>query len=160
MKDLRLILVTPGSILRAGKFKDLKMKKLFAVVILGFSVTQVNADALPMEPGMWESTYNMQNPMTGQMQTNTSKECFRESEFDPQRLLPDASGCAVTQSDLAGDTLTFVLECNMEGAEVSMTGVYTSTGDTGEGTTEMTMSFGGQSFTSNGSFTARRLGNC
>ena len=136
------------------------MKKLFAVIILGFSVSQVNADALPMEPGMWESTYNMQNPMTGQMQSNTSTECIQESEFDPQRMLPESEGCQVAESDLSGNTLTFVLQCNMQGAEMSMKGVYTSNGDSGEGTTEMTMSFGGQSFTSNGSFTAKRVGSC
>ena len=133
--------------------------KLFAAALL-LSSTAVQADSLKLTPGMWETTMTMTNSMTG-TQTTTTQECMVEDEFDPANMLQDGDNCELNDSNLDGNTLTFTLTCQVEGGgPATMTGVYTSNGDSGNGTMNMEMSFGGQTMTMQGEFEGRRIGDC
>ncbi len=131
---------------------------VFPLVIL-MHANHATADVLPINPGLWESTVTSTNSMTG-TQTKTSTECLVEDSFDPASMMDDGDQCQLTASDLDGDTLTFSMECNMEGGESTMTGVYQTDGETGQGTMNMEMSFGGQTMTMESNMTTVRLGDC
>ena len=140
------------------------MKQIpFALITLAATIFSVRivvaADALPMTPGMWETTTTTTNSFTG-TQTQTVRECLTEKEFDPKKMARQAEGCRITEQTLSGNTLTFTMICNLQGGEGAMTGRYTSQGDSGSGTMKMKMSFGGQTMTSESTFEGRRVGPC
>jgi hypothetical protein len=136
------------------------------IVTLIFSVTalmntnMVLAEALPIEPGLWEITTTNTNPMTGKKDTQVIKECMTEDKFDPIAMMNEDESCRVTEDDLDGNTLTFTLNCNMEGGESTMQGVYQIEGDHGKGNMKMEFSFGGQTMTSESNTEARRISDC
>ena len=112
-----------------------------------------------MKPGMWETTMVSTNSMTGTT-TQTTSNCMADEEFDPKTMAEGAEGCEITDNNLDGNTLTFTMACNMQGAEVTMKGLYAVEGDEGEGSMNMEMSFGGQTMTMENTFTAKRIGEC
>ena len=117
------------------------------------------ADGLPINPGMWESTVVTNNPLAG-TQTSTSKECIKEQEFDLAKILADTDGCNVIENVVSGNTLTFTMSCNIEGGQGTMSGVYTSDGDSGSGEMTMHMSFGGQTIKMDSTMSTKRIGDC
>ena len=98
--------------------------------------------------------------MTGQQETETETECIVESEYDPATMMEDQEGCQMNDSNLDGNTLTFSMSCEIQGGQMTMNGVYESDGDSAQGTTTMQMSFGQQNMTSEGTWTANRIGDC
>ena len=138
------------------------MKKLsFLLAPIFTAITAVAlADALPINPGLWEIESTSTNPMTGQQETETETECIVESEYDPATMMEDQEGCQMNDSNLDGDTLTFSMSCEIQGGQMTMNGVYESDGDSAQGTTTMQMSFGQQNMTSEGTWTANRIGDC
>jgi len=83
-----------------------------------------------------------------------------EDEFDPKSMAEGAEGCNLAESNLDGNTLTFSMVCNMQGADATMTGIYSVDGDEGEGSMNIEMSFSGQTMTMENVFTAKRIGDC
>ena len=120
------------------------------------------ADTLPIDPGLWEFTSISTNPFTGQQESETDTECMVEDEYDPEKEMEieDDMDCEVGESNLDGNTLTFSMSCNTQGGQMTMNAVYQSDGDSVQGTTVVEMSFGGQTMTSESSFTANRIGDC
>ena len=136
----------------------LNMKRIF-IFFAGLLTVLAHADSLPIKPGLWESTMTSTNSMTG-TQTKTSTQCMTEDEWNPQSMMEEVQGCTLTESSLSGNTLTFSMSCDIQGAESTVSGVYSTQGDTGEGTMNMEMSFGGQVMTMEATFVANRLGDC
>ena len=137
------------------------MKKiLFALSIstILMSLT-AHSEGLKIRPGMWETTMVSTNSMTGTT-TQTTSNCMADEEFDPKTMAEGTEGCEITDNNVDGNTLTFTMACNMQGADVTMEGQYAVEGDEGEGRLNMEMSFGGQSMTMENTFTAKRIGEC
>ena len=118
------------------------------------------ADALPINPGLWEFTSTSTNPFTGQQESETETECIVDDEYDPATMMQDENDCEMGESNLNGDTLTFSMSCNMEMGQMTMNGVYQSNGESAQGTTNVEMSFGGQTMSFQGSWTGQRIGGC
>lgn len=117
------------------------------------------ADALKLNPGLWETTVEMTNPYTG-TQTRTHTECVTENKFDPGSMMGPNDHCKINESKVDGNTLTFKMSCDVEGGEGEMTGKYTSDGNTGTGEMVMKISFGGQTMEMKSTTQAKRLGDC
>lgn len=83
-----------------------------------------------------------------------------EDEYDPAEEMGSDMDCEVSESDLDGDTLTFSMSCNEQGMQMTMNAVFQSDGDSAEGTMDVEMTFGGQTMTSDGSFSGNRIGDC
>jgi len=116
---------------------------------------------LSIKPGMWETTMTRTNPMTGDPTTETTKRCVKETSFNPSSMMQGAEGCELVKDELNGNTLTFRMECAMEqGTAATVDGEFTSEGDTGSGTMDMTMNMGEMNMTMNMEWTSKRLGDC
>ncbi len=136
----------------------MKIVQIILSLIMVSIINVVNADSLPIKPGMWEYTMTMTNSLTG-TRTTKSKECIKEKEFDPGSMMGDEN-CKVTNSTLTGDTLNFSMACSMQGGQATMSGVYQTDGNTGSGSMNMEMSMGGQTMTMETTMTANRLSDC
>ncbi len=136
------------------------MKFLSAVnFIIFFSLANsIYADALPMNPGLWEYTTTSTNSLTG-TQTTKSQECVTDNEFDPGSMM-GGQDCNTADSTLSGDTLTFAMECNIQGGQAELSGIYKIKDDIGSGSMKMKMSFNGQTMTMESTLAAKRVGNC
>lgn len=131
-----------------------------AIALGSFLIASVAlADALPVKPGLWESTVTTTNPMTG-TQTQVNTECLKDEKWDPKSMLEDTEGCEIAESTLNGNTLSFTMTCNVQGAKGTMKGNYSTQGDSGVGNMTINMSFGGQSMVIESSYTSRRLEDC
>ncbi len=140
------------------------MKKFIFIAILICTVftNLATAETLPIVPGLWEFTSTGINQITGQQVSETDTMCVVEDGYDPEKEMEieDDMDCEVGESNLNGDTLTFSMSCNTQGGQMTMNAVYQSDGDSVQGTTVMEMSFGGQTMTSESSFTGNRIGDC
>ncbi|MFT5112644.1 MAG: hypothetical protein ACI8P9_001971 [Parasphingorhabdus sp.] len=117
------------------------------------------ADALPIKAGLWEITSTTTNTFTGS-NTQTNRECIRENEFDPQKLLQDAQGCKVADSKLKRKTLTFTMQCDIQGVQGSVDGVFKTRGSEAEGTMLIKMDMGGMELKLDSSWNGQRIGGC
>ncbi len=138
----------------------MKPTTLSLAIVVWTIAFSVSADSLPLNPGLWESTTTNFNPMTGQRESESNIECKEENNFDPESMTEQGSGCEITRSVLDGDTLEFTMLCKMDIGEMTMNGIYTSDGDSADGTMEVEASFGGQVFNSIGTYSAKRIGDC
>ncbi len=135
--------------------------RLLAVLALASVPLTVAAASLDINPGLWETTMTRTNPMTGAPTTETSTECVREESFDPRQLMEDTENCQLTDESLAGDTLTFTMQCSIQGgAQATMEGTFQTDGQTGTGNMTMNMNMAGMSMSMTGNWTAKRVGDC
>jgi len=142
--------------------REQNMKRILAVAtLLSILISELaGADALSINPGLWEFKSSSTNPLTGQRESETETECVVEDKLDPAEMIDNQDGCEITKSTLSGDTLTFSMSCKMQGGEMTMNAVYQSDGDSVDGTTKINISFGTQTMTSDGSFSGQRIGDC
>lgn len=130
-----------------------------ACVLLGLPFAAGGAE-LELNPGLWETTMTRTNPMTGEPTTETNTECVKETSFKPSDMMQDAEGCDLVRDELQGDTLTFRMECDMQGTQATVDGMFQTDGQTGKGNMDMNMSMGEMKMTMNMNWTAKRVGDC
>jgi len=118
------------------------------------------AAELPINPGLWETTMTRTNPMTGEPTTETRTECVKETSFNPRGMMQDAQGCDLVKDDLNGDTLTFRMECQMQGSSATVDGKFQTDGQTGTGNMDMNMKMGEMNMSMNMKWEAKRIGDC
>ena len=118
-------------------------------------------DSIPVKPGMWEMTTTMTSPMFPQPRTSTATECMDKSEFSITDLMPtDQSECTITESNVSGNTLTWKMQCQMQGGSGEGGGTFESNGNSGSGEMYMNMEVQGQSFNMQNSWQGKHIGPC
>lgn len=134
---------------------------LFVCFIYLFSSHIFAADSIPVEPGMWETTMTMTSPMFPQPRVETTTECVDTSEFSINDLMPaDESDCTIVESNVDGNTLSWKMQCQMQGGSGEGSGTFKSNGDNGTGEMYMKMTVQGQSFEMQNSWEGKRTGPC
>ncbi len=128
-----------------------------AVLVVPFAA---GAAELELNPGLWETTMTRTNPMTGEPTTETNTECVKETSFNPSDMMQDAQGCELVKDELNGDTLTYRMECDMQGTRATVDGMFQTDGQTGKGNMDMKMSMGEMDMTMKMDWTAKRVGDC
>lgn len=130
------------------------------VLILTFNIVSA-ADSIPVKPGMWEMTTTMTSPMFPQPRVSTATECMEKSEFSITDLMPsDQSECTITESNVSGNTLTWKMQCQMQGGSGEGGGTFESNGNSGSGDMYMNMEVQGQSFNMQNSWQGKHIGPC
>lgn len=128
-----------------------------AVLVVPFAA---GAAELELNPGLWETTMTRTNPMTGEPTTETNTECVKETSFNPSDMMQDAEGCELVKDELNGDTLTYRMECDMQGTQATVDGMFQTDGQTGKGNMDMKMSMGEMDMNMKMDWTAKRVGDC
>lgn len=119
------------------------------------------ADSIPVEPGQWQMTTTMTSPMSPQPRVSTATQCMDKDEFSISDLMPkDESECTITEANVSGNTLTWTMQCEMQGGSGTGGGQFTSNGDSGSGEMHMNMQFQGQTFNMTNSWEGHRIGPC
>lgn len=123
-------------------------------------MSSVNADAIKVTPGMWESEVTMTSNLMG-TQTRVDKECLTNTEIDPRQMLDGmpAQGCDF-QSTTDGNTLNFVVSCQTDAGPLNGTGSYTVNDDTSVGSVNVSGNMGGMQIEMKIDSKGRRIGDC
>lgn len=127
------------------------------LLLLPFTASAVE---VPIKPGLWETTMTRTNPMTGDPTTETTQECIKQNSFSPSEMMKNAEGCELIDENLDGSTLTFQMECSMQGSKATVDGTFQTEGDTGKGNMTMEMNMGEMSMDMEMDWTSKRLGDC
>ncbi|MCW8878157.1 MAG: DUF3617 domain-containing protein [Kangiellaceae bacterium] len=140
------------------------MKKYLVLATLGLGITSpLFANELKIKPGLWKSTTFTTNPVTQQEQKIEDEECITpdKATFSAETMMKDAPGeCKTLNSNLSGDTLSFSIECSMQGGKTTVNGVFTVAGDKGNGKMDMQMEVAGQKMSMSSRMTSERVGEC
>lgn len=136
------------------------MKTLVIALAATLGAGAAHAEGLPMNPGMWETTMTRTDPFGGEPITETKSECVTETSFDPATMMETDQGCAITQNEVDGDTLSFAMECDTQGAKSSMSGKYQTDGETGTGDMKVEVNAAGMNMSMEMTWTAERTGDC
>ena len=134
-----------------------------AIISLGM-ITIINtsqaADSLPITPGLWETTSTMDNPFLGS-RTYTNQECMKEMKFDPKEMMEGmpADACEVN-TKVSGNTMTYDMNCDMQGGQMTGNGSFTVNGDTVQGQMVMKSQISGQTIEMTMESNGKRIGDC
>ena len=143
------------------------MRMVLGVLVLAVgvavSVDPARAAGMQVESGQWEMTSTTTNPMTGQPQSFTAKECI-EGSVDPEGFMRNTSGCEVTDVESSASSMSWTMKCSAPGGGGDMTGraqVRASNGGkTVSGTMNMSANFGGQTMEFASKWAGHWVGPC
>jgi len=130
------------------------------VSLLTFS-NPVQADALSIKPGLWETTITSTSQSLGS-RTETIQTCLEKDEYDAKKLLNEVvqtDDCEI-QSSVSGEVLEYTFSCQADTGMVFGDGNVTTDGDTTSGMMNMQMESEGVSLGFKVNSHGRRVGNC
>lgn len=136
--------------------------RLVTFLVMASLPFAASAAELAITPGAWETTMTRSSPFSGKTTTQTRTECVERTSFDPESMMQGDTGeCTVTKNEITGgDTLNFTMQCESQGGNMSVDGVYRVDGDEGSGNMTMVMKMGGNDLTMTMEWTAKRIGDC
>jgi len=131
------------------------LMSVFAIVTLAQA-----ADTVPITPGLWEINSTSTNPFSGS-KSYSGQECMTENVFDVSRMMKDMpeDACDVNTS-VSGNTISYDMDCSMQGQQMTGNGTFTVNGDTAKGEMTMKSSISGQTFEMIMVSDAKRIGDC
>lgn len=136
------------------------LKTTFALLaILFFTVSISFADSGPnMQEGEWEITTKVEMPgMPMNMPPMTHRQCLTKDDFVPQNSQP-GNECKISNVEVSGDTVTWVMQCNGQGGETKGTGEITYSETSFKGVIKMVVVQADMQMTSK--INGLRIGNC
>ena len=120
----------------------------------------VSAAEIELNPGLWESTMTRTHPITGEPTSETTTECVKDKKFDPAAMMEGAEGCNLIDDNLDGDTLTYRMECNMQGSQSTIDGRFQTDGQTGKGEMDISINASGMQMNMKMNWVSKRVGEC
>lgn len=120
------------------------------------------ATAIEMTPGLWEIEMTSSNPYTGD-QSQTSTQCIREQEFDPEMMRQDMEDCSDMDIEETGDSVSWRFRCDSDDMQATGEGSVQIDGDTMTGDMRLVMDMegmGGREFVVKNHWEGRRTGDC
>lgn len=139
------------------------MSQILVPCALAFAAFTVQAEGIPVKPGLWEMTTSVTMPMLPQPRVTTVTECMEKSEIS----MEDVGGgedmdhnCAFDMSQVDGKTMKWSVDCPMEEGTSHGEWQATSSGDTVKGEGLLTMSFQGQTMDMTMTWEGQWVGEC
>ena len=123
-----------------------------------FFISIANAGGMEVNPGLWE--IKSQVTSMGGTHENVSQDCIQETEFTPESMMDDASGCAVTDSSSNDSSMEWTMSCQNGGVTMTGTGHAESSGSSLTGGMNINADFNGQKITMSTNWDGKRIGNC
>ena len=136
-------------------------KIVTALVSLFTLITLVQAaETLPITPGLWEIKGTSTDPFSGS-KSFTTRECMTEDGIGPDMMMKDMpkDACDVNSS-VSGNTISYEINCSMQGQQMTGGGSFTINGDTAEGEMTLRSSISGQEFEISTVSSGKRVGDC
>jgi hypothetical protein len=122
----------------------------------------VQAEGIPVEPGLWKLTTTVTMPMLPQPRVTTVTECMDKSEISMDDVGGDGMdpNCTFEMAQVDGNTMKWSVDCPVEGGTSHGEWQATSGGDTVSGEGLLTMSFQGQTMDMTMTWEGQHIGGC
>jgi hypothetical protein len=119
------------------------------------------ADAIKIDPGMWEFKSVSKMPMMQQQQSHESTECVTEGERTPDEFLDGMEDCTISDVKSDDKIMAWTITCKNQSADMNGSAEMKSTGTTLNGKMNMSMSIPGHPpVTMEMNWEGKRLGPC
>ena len=137
-------------------------KRIFGVLLATAPLTTEPALAagLNVEPGLWEVSWSMPNPLGGEPYRQTQRTCVRESTITTDRVNRELSACRVGNAVFEGSLVRWKMRCDTPAGPMTGTGKARSNGTTVLGAVDMSLALGALEIPTTGSFKGKRIGEC
>ena len=134
-------------------------KSSFALLAVLFLSSIVLAGSTPnFKEGKWEITTKVEmEGMPMSMPPVKHTQCLNKDNYVPQNAKPGQE-CEISDTKIAGDTVSWSMKCKGRGGEVNGTGKITYNGDTFSG--EMVITMPAQNMKMTNKITGKRIGDC
>jgi hypothetical protein len=143
--------------MKPNRFRPLRPAALAAGLLLALP-----AAAIQMTPGLWEMEMTSSNAFTGE-QRQTSTQCIRESQFDPEMMRQDMEGCSDMDIEQTDDSFSWKFRCDSDEVKATGEGSVQIDGDTMVGDMRLVMdmeAMGGREFVMENRWEGQRIGDC
>ena len=118
------------------------------------------AGALEVEPGLWEISWSMPDPLGGSPRGQTSRTCVRERTVTTQRVNSEMTSCRIGNAVFEGTVVRWKMRCETPAGPMTGTGKARSNGTAVAGAVDMSIALGGFEIPVTGTFKGRRIGAC
>lgn len=124
--------------------------------------TPALADGIPVEPGLWKITTTMNMPMMPEPQAMSIEQCYEDAILDMDDMAAEDANhdCSFDMKQLDGDTMSWSVDCPVEGGTMHAEWQATSSGGAVDGEGTMTMDVMGQKMDMTMSWHGERVGAC
>ena len=143
--------------MKPNRFRPLRPAALAAGLLLALP-----AAAIQMTPGLWEMEMTSSNDFTGE-QRQTSTQCIREDQFDPEMMRQDMEGCSDMDIEQTDDSFSWKFRCDSDEVTATGEGSVQIDGDTMVGDMRLVMDMpgmGGREFVVKNHWEGQRIGDC
>ena len=120
------------------------------------------ATAIEMTPGLWEMEMTSSNDFTGE-QRQTSTQCIREDQFDPEMMRQDMEDCSDMDIEQTDDSFSWKFRCDSDEVKATGEGSVQIDGDTMVGDMRLVVdmeAMGGREFVMENRWEGQRIGDC
>ena len=120
------------------------MSKMTCIFVIIISLVWINVASAEIKEGQWEITTKTEmKGMKMQMPATTMKQCVTKKDPVPQKQ-EKGTDCKMTDQKVAGDTVTYTMECKTPDSTMVSSGKMTYKTNTFNGTTNTTIQAKGQ----------------
>jgi hypothetical protein len=135
-------------------------RSLLLVLAVLAAAAPASAAGLPVEPGLWEFSSSLPDPLGGEAAGGVYRTCVRDRNVTPERVMAERKECRITNAVFTGPAARWKMRCETPAGPMSGNGSVRSTGSAVAGSLDMTMAVGGFEIPVTGGFRGRRVGAC
>lgn len=129
------------------------------MVLLGTAVPAF-ADGMQVEPGLWEFTSSIPDPMAADPGKQVYRTCLRDRTITAERVMAQRKECRIWNAVFAGPSVRWKMRCETPAGPMSGGGSLRFNGTAIAGSLDLTMALGSLEVPLTGTFRGRRIGNC
>jgi hypothetical protein len=131
-----------------------------AILAVGALPAASMADALVIEPGLWELRAEMPTSMAGAPDVRSTRRCLREREVTAEAVSARVQDCQVWDLTSNGNTASWRMRCRTPLGVLPGRGNATYTDTTVSGSVRWAVLVGGVELTTTNRFRGQRIGVC
>ena len=119
------------------------------------------ASGLAVEPGLWEFTSSIPDPISGEAIRQVHRTCVRERTITPKLVMARMKECRIWNALFQGPSARWKMSCETPLGPMAGRGSLRTTGTAVSGSVDLSMAVvGGFEIPATGTFKGRRVGNC
>lgn len=131
-----------------------------ALVVAAMAASAAASEGVQVEPGLWEFTSSLSDPLGGGAVPQTHRTCVREGNITPEVVMKRVRECRIYQASVQGTVARWKMKCSTPAGPMTGSGSLRSAGSAVSGSLEMTFTVGSVQIPTTSSFKGRRVGRC
>lgn len=136
------------------------LRTLTMVLALLAAPASVLADGMQVEPGLWEFTSSIPDPLAADSGKQVYRTCVRDHTITPERVMAQRKECRIWNAVFAGRSVRWKMRCETPAGPMAGSGSLRSSGSAVAGSLELAMAVGTLEIPVTGTFQGRRVGAC